>query len=142
MPNNKKKSVSSIKGLDKAHPYSRKALQVQRALHRDTELTKKKADRDNHKRLAVERLLWFKFAAPDPPAEITEADVHSIIDMYINRNEDEISQIMSQLRKNRPKPGRLGILESLREKDLAEYNAGIEIPSLTDTKNVEMLKNW
>ncbi|KAH9254773.1 hypothetical protein BASA81_007191 [Batrachochytrium salamandrivorans] len=142
MPNNKKKSLSNIKGLDKAHPYSRKALQIQRALHRDDSISKKKLDRDQHKRLAVERVLWFKFAIPDPPEVTTEADVHAVIDMYINRYEDEIAQIKSQLRKNRPKPGRLDLLESMRAKDLAEYNGGIEVPLMSDIKNVELLKAW
>jgi hypothetical protein len=32
--NNRKKNLKDIKGLDKAHPYSRKAIQMKRAIQR------------------------------------------------------------------------------------------------------------
>ncbi|KAL2918969.1 translation machinery-associated protein 16 [Polyrhizophydium stewartii] len=147
MPNNKKKSVSNIKGVDKAHPYSRKAQQAQRAILRESHLAKKKAERDEPKRLAVERLLWFKFAVPDttPAVALTPDEIHATIDLYIDRNADEMARLatQAQARKNRPRPPQLALLEALREKDVAEYaGVGIEVPVLTDPENVAALKAW
>ncbi|KAJ1678131.1 hypothetical protein EV182_004711, partial [Spiromyces aspiralis] len=44
-PNNKRKNLSKIKGKDKAHPYSRKATQMRRAINRQARLETEKSKR-------------------------------------------------------------------------------------------------
>ena len=44
-PNNKKLSLKKIKGAEDAHPYSRKANQMKRAVSRADKLERKKAQK-------------------------------------------------------------------------------------------------
>ncbi|KAJ3020503.1 hypothetical protein HKX48_000707 [Thoreauomyces humboldtii] len=142
MPNNKKHKISKISKSDTAHPYSRKATQMRRALNRDDKLHKQKSDNNVKRTRVVERLLWFKYAIEDDTVALTIDQVHDIIHMYIGRNDDEIEEIVANMRKGRPPPGRLELLRNLRAKDMQEFNVGIVVPDLTAQKNVAALKSW
>ncbi|KAJ3278217.1 hypothetical protein HK104_002552 [Borealophlyctis nickersoniae] len=143
MPNNKKHNVSDIKDLDKAHPYSRKATQARRALNRQATIGKKAAERNTERSRLVDRTVWFKYALAEDITCATMAQVHDIILSYISRNDDEIEKLKSNLRKGRPRPARLELLETLRGKDLQEYaTGGIELPDLTDAKNLSLFRAW
>ncbi|KAJ3171139.1 hypothetical protein HDU88_008175 [Geranomyces variabilis] len=142
MPNNKKKKISKIDNAATAHPYSRKATQLRRALNRDDKLHTQKKAGDVKKTRIVDRMLWFKYALDDDLVAATLEHAHEVVRMYIARHDDEIDEIVARLRKGRPPPGRLELLRNLRAKDQQEYNNGIEIPNLTDAKNVAALKAW
>ncbi|KAJ3039546.1 hypothetical protein HDV00_012122 [Rhizophlyctis rosea] len=143
MPNNKVHNVKNIKDLDKAHPYSRKAVQARRALNRAETIEKKASGRNVERTRRVERTLWFKFAVPEDINVATPELVHDIIQQYIGRNDEEIAKLRATLRKNRPRPARLDLLETLRAKDLQEYaTSGIDMPNLTDAKNLNLLRSW
>ncbi|KAJ3181090.1 hypothetical protein HDU85_003795 [Gaertneriomyces sp. JEL0708] len=142
MPNNKKLKLSKIKAVDKAHPYSRKAVQMRRAINREEKLGKQKSASENKKTRIAERVLWFKYALPEDTPAATNELVHEIIQLYIQRNDDEIQQVQSKWRKNQPKPARLDLLLLLKQKDMDEYRDGMEIPLLTDAKNVTALRHW
>ncbi|TPX72663.1 hypothetical protein SpCBS45565_g00057 [Spizellomyces sp. 'palustris'] len=142
MPNNKKLKLSKIKASDKAHPYSRKAVQMRRAINRQDKLVKQKSASDERKTRTVERMLWFKYALPEDISIATNELVHDIIKQYIARNEEELAEIRGKLRQGRPRPSRLDLLENLKSKDEQEYINGIEIPVLTDAKNVTILRAW
>ncbi|KAI8916743.1 hypothetical protein PhCBS80983_g04437 [Powellomyces hirtus] len=142
MPNNKKHKLSKIKDGDKAHPYSRKATQMRRAINRDEKMGKQKSASEIKRTRLVDRMLWFKFVIENDMQTATIEQVHDIIQMYIGRHDAEILTIEQSLRKGRPPPGRLELLRILRAKDMQEYNNGIEIPQLTDAKNVTRLKEW
>ena len=138
MPNNKKKSVDKIKGLDRAHPYSRKAVQLNRAIHRE-ETLKKKALKTTAQDLKWERMTNFQKIVED----VDQIDnIHDFILQYINRHAADIEQLKAQVRPNRPKPPKLAIYQALLEKDMKEYENGIEIPNVADPKVFKILKNW
>ncbi|KAJ3159168.1 hypothetical protein HDU86_002070 [Geranomyces michiganensis] len=142
MPNNKKKKISKIDNAATAHPYSRKATQLRRALNRDDKLHSQKKAGDVKKTRVVDRMLWFKYALDDNLVAATLEHAHEIVRMYIGRHDAEIDELVARLRKGRPPPGRLELLRNLRAKDQQEYNNGIEVPNLTDPKNVVTLKAW
>ncbi|KAJ3282856.1 hypothetical protein HDU79_009610 [Rhizoclosmatium sp. JEL0117] len=142
MPNNKKHKISKIKGAEKAHPYSRKATQMRRAYAREERVDKLKSSKDASRTLEVDRMVWFKYALPDEVEAATPELVHDLIDQYINRNEDEIEELKSQIRPNRPKPPRIQLLEMLKGKDMHEYRTGMKVPILTDAANVVRLRKW
>ena len=154
MPNNKKKSLKSIKNQESLHPYSRKASQMKRALHRQDRLSGRTSAKTVDRTLQLERLLYFKKALAhsdsvlsspktkgredallsekglgsetpktrnqsDPP--IRKSDVHELIQTYLSRHDSEIESLKLQTRKGRPTPPRLALLESLRDKELKEY---------------------
>jgi translation machinery-associated protein 16 len=135
MPNNKKKALKQVKGLDKAHPYSRKATQMNRIILRKATISANELKRADSKSLLVQRMLAFQ--------EVIDMPVHEMIDAYICRNDDEIAELRDAQRgrSNRVIPARLSLLENLRLKDVAEYKNGMEVPEQSP-KNVERLKNW
>ncbi|KAJ2586272.1 hypothetical protein EV177_009795, partial [Coemansia sp. RSA 1804] len=59
-PNNKRKRVSKIKGKEKAHPYSRKAKQISRAMHKETQISRAKTDRLNGAMAKGQKVVWFR----------------------------------------------------------------------------------
>ncbi|KAJ3270283.1 hypothetical protein HDV01_000398 [Terramyces sp. JEL0728] len=137
--NNKKKTLKNIKGLDKAHPYSRKASQMKRAILRTSTMSTKDSLRQEPKQRVVDKLLWFKEKAGNvlPMDELRE-----VIEEYINRNMDEIIELKKNWRQGRPKPSRLDLLENLHSKELQDFKLGFEVPDLTDSAVIDYYKAW
>ncbi|CAG8510933.1 23438_t:CDS:2 [Gigaspora rosea] len=128
MPNNKKKTLKQIKKKDSViHPSSRKAAQLQRAFLRKDRLDKTKLRRYSESvRPIVDRILWFKYALDDSLPCATKADIYDLIEMYISRNDDELSKIKS-LKINgavRPKTVKEDLIEALKLKEQKEYIEG------------------
>ncbi|KAJ3198858.1 hypothetical protein HDU82_000960 [Entophlyctis luteolus] len=142
MPNNKKKSIDKIKGIEKAHPFSRKAKQVRRAYAREDRIAKVKSINDEIKTRQVDRIVWFKYALPDDLTSATPDLVHELIEQYINRNEDEINALKATIRPNRPKPAKLDVYLMVMGKDRQEYEAGFKLPDLCNAANVSKLREW
>ncbi|KAI8817951.1 translation machinery-associated protein 16 [Fimicolochytrium jonesii] len=142
MPNNRVIKMSKVKQSEKAHPYSRKAVQMRRAMNREDKLAKNKSASDVKKTRAVERMLWFKYALDEELTAATKEQVHDIIGQYINRYDLEIAELTENMRKGRPPPARLELLKTLRSKDIQEYNTGIEVPQMMHPKNVVALRKW
>ena len=121
--------MSKIKGADKVHPYSRKAEQVRRAYAREERMQNVKSAKTIERELAVNRLVWFKHAIPYDDIEKEGLDLedilHDLVDMYINRNDDEMDQLLKNARPGRPKAVRLIHLEMLKGKDKHEYATGM-----------------
>lgn len=146
MPNNKIKSSRKIR-VDSAHPYSRKANQAKRAMLRDDKIAKKKGERDVLiKNPKVERALWFKFAC-DPEAKLLSKDqMYELIDMYLSRHDAELEslRLTRQGKQHTAKPSsREAFITALIEKEKKEFStAGIEIPDLSNGKNLSYLRTW
>ncbi|KAJ3218052.1 hypothetical protein HDU67_006752 [Dinochytrium kinnereticum] len=142
MPNNAKKKISKIKGVEKAHPHSRKAEQLRRAIAREDRIGKLKGAKNQIQRAAVDRMVFFKFALPDDVKMATMDMMHDLIQQYVCRNDDEIKEMTESLRSIKQKPATLQQMEWQREKDVVEYNCGFSIPNMTDASNVKRLRNW
>ncbi|KAJ1536656.1 hypothetical protein HK096_009052, partial [Nowakowskiella sp. JEL0078] len=172
-PNNKKKSVKEIKASDRAHPKSRKAIQMRRSIQREGKVVSQKASRINERNRAckkilyiiffinfqqVERIMWFRFAIPDEVEAASTQELHDTIVMfvmlfkhnsflflncyrYINRHEEEINELMKNVRPGRPRPPQLDMLEALKRKDSNEYATGFEVPDITDPTQLQILRN-
>lgn len=138
----KKLTVKSVKGYENAHPYSRKAHQVQRAMLREEKNSKTKNAKLAENNLEIEKYQWFRKAVPEERTNLTLEELTNAIERYINRNDEEIDSITSSLRKGRPAPPRLTLLQALKKKELEDFNHGIFVPDLTVAKNVKTLRNW
>ncbi|KXN65300.1 hypothetical protein CONCODRAFT_80802 [Conidiobolus coronatus NRRL 28638] len=127
MPNNKRHSLKDIKNKDKAHPYSRKANQIQRAIDRSIKVEKKK--------MRAERFLWFSHALDEELISATMEEVHDLIQTYLDRNEEELS--------TNSKSFQADMIKLQHAKELKEYEVeGFEVPDLTNMKNVKLLREW
>ncbi|KAJ3261188.1 hypothetical protein HK103_006497 [Boothiomyces macroporosus] len=137
--NNKKKTLKNIKGLDKAHPYSRKASQMKRAILRTSTMSTKDSLRQEPKQRVVDKLLWFKEKADDV---LTLDQLREVIEEYINRNMEEIMELKKNWRQGRPKPNRLDLLENLHSKEMQDFKLGFEVPDLTNKDVIDYYKVW
>ncbi|KAJ3101879.1 hypothetical protein HDU97_000992 [Phlyctochytrium planicorne] len=170
MPNNTKKKISKIKGAEKAHPHSRKAVQLRRALARDERIIKQKGYKNQIQRAAVDRMVFFKFALQDDVKMATNELMHELVELYeefpsfvldsslmvenlnpdafqyrsryITRNDDEIKELQDAQRPGKPKPARLLQLEQQKERDAYEYTVGFSIPNLLDPHIVNKIRQW
>ncbi|ORX80583.1 hypothetical protein BCR32DRAFT_20688 [Anaeromyces robustus] len=138
----KKLTVKSVKGFENAHPYSRKAHQVQRAMLREEKNSKTKNAKMAENNLEIEKYQWFREAIPKERANLTKEELTNVVQRYIDRNDEEIENINSTLRKGRPTPPRLTLLKALKKKEQEEFNHGFFVPDLTIAKNVKTLRNW
>lgn len=103
---------------------------------------KLKSSKDIERTLAVDRLIWFKYAIPDDVKGGDSLLAHDLAQQYIDRNSEEIASLTAEHRVGRPKNGKLVMLEMLRGKDKQEYNVGMKIPDVLDAANVAVLKAW
>ncbi|KAL1916660.1 uncharacterized protein VTP21DRAFT_5364 [Calcarisporiella thermophila] len=142
MPNNKRHTLKTIKGKEALHPNSRKANQVNRAYMRVDRLEKKRSERITGKNPLVERYLWFRYAMDEEVACLSKSEVHDLIEMYLNRHNEELKELQSTRREGRPKSPREDLLEALIKKERQEYISGLDIPDLTIPKNVKKLRAW
>ncbi|KAI9312937.1 hypothetical protein BX666DRAFT_788932 [Dichotomocladium elegans] len=143
MPGNKKHTLKNIKNREAAHPYSRKALQLQRVVMRSSKLSARKNDRSaaNYR---AEKWLWFRYALDESVKAATLQEVHDLIDTYIARNDDQLAEFEGELKKtgHRVKSPKHDLLLAQKAADENEYVSGIELPDLTDGKNLKRLRNW
>ncbi|CAB4405313.1 unnamed protein product [Rhizophagus irregularis] len=141
MPNNKRHTFKQIKNKKSIiHPSSRKAAQLQRISLRKDRLERGKTQRLSERvKPIVERLLWFRYAFDDTLPCATKAEVYDLIEMFINRNDNEILRLKSTQKVNSSK---YFYLESLKLKEKKEYIEGFEIPDFMNPKNVKLLRQW
>ncbi|KAK9704305.1 translation machinery-associated protein 16 [Basidiobolus ranarum] len=144
MPNNKRKTLKTVKGKDKAHPYSRKALQINRINLRQDKLDKRKSDWLHQANPTVERYLWFRWVLDEEQETATREQLVEFIEMYLCRNDEELAQLKALHRPGQPRPkaAREDLIMLLKKKETEEFNHGFILPDLTISKNVKFLRQW
>ncbi|CAO3661761.1 unnamed protein product [Umbelopsis ramanniana] len=143
MPNNKRHTLKTIKNRDSMHPSSRKAFQLTRVVMRNDRLEQRARSKDSIGNPKIDRYLWFKFALDDALPCASSDELHSLIEMYLSRNDEELEKLQA-LRKDskRPKGNRQDMLEALVKKEHDEYDNGFELPDLQNPKIVKILRAW
>ena len=144
-PNNKKKTLGSVKtgpGGAGLHPYSRKAGQLRRALHRSDRLETAAGAKDRERAKLTERLL----ALQEPlRLDCSPVAVHEAVKAHLDRHSEEMAQLTKDMeaRKGRGLPPRLRLLRTLKEEEEAEYSKhGILLPPLSDARKVKAFLSW
>jgi translation machinery-associated protein 16 len=72
-------------------------------------------------------MVWFKYAIdPDVECYSDMAAIHELIQMYIERNQEEIGELRKLHRKGQPRPkaSREDMIIAVAEKDNLEYDTG------------------
>ncbi|KAJ2377574.1 translation machinery-associated protein 16 [Coemansia sp. RSA 2607] len=157
MPNNKRKRVSKIKGKEKAHPYSRKARQIARAMNTESLIARNKSDRLNMAMSRGQKLVWFRdnldeIEYEESPENTgkdgqktrwTMHELGQLVDLYLERHEEELEKIDEKKKLGRLlTPKEALFLENIKvERNEAEIS-GLEVPDLTDKELVEFLRGW
>jgi translation machinery-associated protein 16 len=82
MPNNKVKTLKKIKGKDTAHPFSRKAYQMRRAVHREQRIETGVDKGKQDKQRKLDRILFFKSFIPESLLPVSMEEMHEIVLKY------------------------------------------------------------
>ncbi|KAJ2957423.1 hypothetical protein NQZ79_g6844 [Umbelopsis isabellina] len=134
------------------HPSSRKAFQLTRVVMRNDRLEQRARSKETVGNPKIDRYLWFKFALDDTLPCATTEELHSLIQMYLCRHDEELENLQALRKGSRPKTSRQDILEALIKKEKDEYEKGfvadatilcaLELPDLQNPKNVKILRSW
>nr|CDI52873.1 conserved hypothetical protein [Melanopsichium pennsylvanicum 4] len=141
----KKISERSIKKKSgPTHPYSRRATQLARVAHRRDKLTQAKSVRHRFSNAKVDRLSTLILMLPDDVDALPDLQsVHAFIsENFLTRHDDELEQLKSERRPGRPPHNRELELKQIIAKELQEYDEGFELPDLTSTINVKLIRDW
>lgn len=141
--NNKKKTLKSIKNKATAHPYSRKATQIRRALHRNVKIDVLNSKRSSTQLAIINKQIFFKHAIDPTLPCISKADLLELILMYLSRFDDEINRLTSLQRKDRKTDPKLASLLLVKSSEMEEFkSSGMEVVDLTDKQTVKMVHLW
>jgi translation machinery-associated protein 16 len=136
------KNIQKSKGA--MHPKGRKFKQLNRATLRENKINRRKVDHVERKEHEMQRVLFFKEAVNSRPDQnfFPLDELKLIIEMFLSRDDDEIEELQSKRKKNRPPTNRLLLLENKRKAELAEYESGYLIPNVNDPSSLEFLRAW
>ncbi|KAI0034445.1 hypothetical protein K488DRAFT_77201 [Vararia minispora EC-137] len=125
------------------HPNSRKADQLNRKENRKSKLAEQAVNRTKKQASFVDFFGFFYHALPPDESVLTLDDLHSLIrDVWLTRNDAEIAAEQAARRKGRPKSVKQQKLEELKLRETEEYRTGMEVPDLTHTANVALMRQW
>ncbi|KAJ2003708.1 translation machinery-associated protein 16 [Coemansia thaxteri] len=149
MPNNKRKRVSKIKDKEKAHPYSRKARQINRAMHKETNIAKAKSERINAAMGRGQKIVWFRdnmeqASSEEPKKKLwSMLELRQLVDAYLARNDEEIETLMDKKKEGKALLQKESLFLQLVESEVKEAKfAGVEVPDLTNGAVVKTLRAW
>lgn len=129
------------------HPNGRKFKQINRATLREAKIQERKREFTERRSNELSRVKFiqdlintldeYKDYARFEPVEIAH-----FIELFINRDDDEINEYKEKRRANRPPHNKQVLLENKKKLELEEFNKGFQIPDLTMEENVKFLRNW
>ncbi|KAJ2731848.1 translation machinery-associated protein 16 [Coemansia sp. BCRC 34962] len=156
MPNNKRKRVSKIKDKEKAHPYSRKARQINRAMHKETNIAKAKSDRINAAMGRGQKIIWFRDNMDQNEDDEEEGadtklkkkvwtmvELRQLVDVYLARNDEDVEAILAKKEEGKNLLQKESLFLQLVDLEVKEAKlAGVEVPDLTNGAVVKALRAW
>ncbi|KAI9164219.1 translation machinery-associated protein 16 [Blastocladiella emersonii ATCC 22665] len=146
MPNNKVKSLKKLGKVENVHPYSRKAKQARRAMHREDRLAKTKDARGAFKvNLIVDQYMFLKSCLPEGVTSLSQEQVYEVINKWLGRHDEELATLVKERNAavHGKKSPREDLIEAMVAQERSEYEVhGITIPNLQSTKVVKVLREW
>nr|POE48778.1 translation machinery-associated protein 16 [Quercus suber] len=138
------KHVSKKKGakIHSLHENSRDALRLRKAGARDDKVAKGHKLRKGANRQWVERVEFFQENLPDTLHPLEQTEIHRLIEHFLQRHEEEMSQLKAERRPGRPASTRQTLLELQMQQDRAEYESGFWLPNLEDVDTLQKLDSW
>ena len=101
----KKFTSKTVRKREDAHPRSRKAHQLQRATLREEYLHQKKSKQIKGRMYPiVDKLTWFQMRLDGELERCSVEYIDGLVEEYLARFDDELAEIKSRLRPDRPSP--------------------------------------
>lgn len=135
----KKKKGDKIKSL---HENSRDAQRLRRAGNRDDRVARLSSIREQVNKQWIDRIVFFQQRLPETLHPLDIPEILSLIQDYVERNDDELEQLKSERRAGRPPSTRQALLEQQRRSDEKEYASGLWLPNLQDEQTLVKLDRW
>ncbi|KAJ2850962.1 translation machinery-associated protein 16 [Coemansia brasiliensis] len=147
MPNNKRKRLSKIKGKEKAHPYSRKARQISRAMTKEASISKAKNDRINASIARGQKVVWFRDRINEDDLKAQKSwsklELQKLLSEYLNRNQDQVDELVEKRNTIRGLSPKETLFLQVMESEAKEAKlSGIDVPDLTNGLVVKTLRIW
>ncbi|KAH0538519.1 hypothetical protein FGG08_004906 [Glutinoglossum americanum] len=138
MPKNAIKAQKKIRqkrgsNANSLHENSRDAQMLRRASAREDKLAQITARRAKLNR---------PHSAKEAKEPFTIDSIRSLIQMYLHRDDKELSKLRGERRPGRPSSTKEDMLKQRIETEKKEFETGFNIPDMEDAKNVEALLGW
>lgn len=129
------------------HPNSRKADQISREWHRDVRVKHNKKAMAQKMTALGEKIAWFRDQLDPDVTVYTIEQTADLVERYLGRFDEELEQIRlkNQIgqRSSRQHASREDAIELSQKLEKDEYEGcGLEIPDLSNPKNLEYLRSW
>ncbi|XP_032542203.1 translation machinery-associated protein 16 isoform X1 [Chiroxiphia lanceolata] len=129
------------------HPYSRKAAQLAREVHKQEKKEKLKTDKALRLSIIGEKLQWFQSHLDPDKIEYTKKEAGELIENYMCRFNAELEQIELQNsikgRQGRQHGSRETVIKQTIERERQLYEGyGIEIPDIMNRKHLKFFREW
>ncbi|XP_021397965.1 translation machinery-associated protein 16 isoform X1 [Lonchura striata] len=129
------------------HPYSRKAAQLAREVHKQEKKEKLKTDKALRLSIIGEKLQWFQSHLDPSKIEYTKKEAGELIESYMCRFNAELEQIELQNsikgRQGRQHGSRETVIKQTIERERQLYEGyGIEIPDIMNRKHLKFFREW
>ncbi|XP_013070525.2 translation machinery-associated protein 16-like [Biomphalaria glabrata] len=129
------------------HPYSRKALQLNKVLTHDKRVENAKSNQMIKSELLADKLLWFQDHLDDRHI-YTKQDMLELVMQYRDRFRDELEQIsivqnVGNRQNSKQHVSREASIKMTAEDETNQFEgSGIEVPDLINKKHLEEFKKW
>ncbi|XP_005517659.1 PREDICTED: translation machinery-associated protein 16 [Pseudopodoces humilis] len=129
------------------HPYSRKAAQLARDVHKQEKKEKLKTDKALRLSIIGEKLQWFQSHLDPSKIEYTKKEAGELIENYMCRFNAELEQIELQNsikgRQGIQHASREAVIKQTIERERQLYEGyGIEIPDIMNRKHLKFFREW
>ncbi|CAH01490.1 Tma16p [Kluyveromyces lactis] len=128
------------------HPKGRKFQQLNRATLREEKVQAKKRAHNEKRSNELARMTFVQSAIKTDSLKEKEVfdykETAVLIQEFIARDDNELNELKSKRRQNRPPTGRQQLLQHKRDLEMEEFKSGFLCPDLTDPENVIFLRAW
>ncbi|XP_066488073.1 translation machinery-associated protein 16 [Tiliqua scincoides] len=129
------------------HPYSRKAAQLAKEVHKQDKKEKLKNEKAFRLSVVGEKLLWFQSHLDPSKVEYTKKEACELAENYLHRFSDELEQIELQNsikgRQGRQHSSRETVIKHTMERERELYDGhGLDIPDFVNCKHLQTFRAW
>ncbi|KAM5264119.1 translation machinery-associated protein 16 [Ctenodactylus gundi] len=129
------------------HPYSRKAAQITREVHKQEKKDKLKNEKALRLNLLGEKLQWFQSHLDPQKGRYSKKSACKLIERYLNRFSGELEQIELQNsikdRQGRRHHSRETVIQQTMARERQQYEGyGLEIPDILNATNLKTFREW
>lgn len=152
-PVGKRQTSNEMKPIQKEiakckHPNSRKTIALARKSKKALVKEENKLGRYIKQNVLGEKIVWFKDNLPETDASVySKEEIKEMLVVYLARFDKELEEIVYKNsiggKRTKQHCSREDAINMTKEREFREYKTcGIELPDLTNTNQVVLLKSW